>query len=104
LTPEECLAILTRILQSGTGVLPIIPQSGGVDIKPGSTLLEDVKQNNKGTARKRRGRADELRVQEGEEASDEEGVGRTRSPLIPLERLEVDDPRAIEFRERLRNW
>ena len=76
-----------------------------MDIKLTSNVLEDLKQKDKGTtARKRRGRADELRVQEVEEGSDEEGVRRTRSPLIPLERLGVDDPRAIEFRERLRNW
>jgi len=104
LTPEECLAILTRILQSGTGVLSVGSQSNEADVKLGSSVLEDVKQRNKGTARKRRGRADELRMLEADEASDEEGAGSTRSPLIPLERLGVDDPRAIEFRERLRNW
>lgn len=75
-----------------------------MDVKLSSSVLEEIKQNDKGAARKRRGRADELRVQEVEEGSDEEGVRRTRSPLIPLERLGVDDPRAIEFRERLRNW
>ena len=75
-----------------------------MDVKLTPSVLEDIKQKDKGTTRKRRGRADELRVQEVEEGSDEEGVRRTRSPLIPLERLGVDDPRAIEFRERLRNW
>lgn len=30
--------------------------------------------------------------------------GYTASPLIPLETLDKDDPRAVEFRERLRNW
>jgi hypothetical protein len=112
LTPEECLIVLTRILQSGTGVLPLRSSNSGsengnkpsleVDLSEGS-----IRRRKTGDEKKKKlARTEDLKRMDDEDSDDSigNGMGDTRSPLMPLEKLDKDDPRAIEFRERLRNW
>ena len=123
MSPEECLGILTRILQSGTGL------SGGAfdgesedDVGVIGSSSSTSASNTNGMSRliKLKPRDGNVtpdpipthlrrshhttNTADGRPSRSETTGGYTASPLIPLETLSKDDPRAIEFRERLRNW
>ena len=126
LTPEECLGILTRILQSGTGLGgKAFDQDEQEEEKGAMGLSSSISGSSSGSSgstsspgiSKLRARTAKQTHKDHNISLDpipshlrpdtptqEEKGGYTASPLIPLETLREDDPRAIEFRERLRNW
>lgn len=129
LTPEECLGILTRILQSGTGLGgKAFDQDEREEEEKGarglSSSISGSSSASSGSGPGSGSGSSKLRARTAKQTykdhnisldpipshlrpdtpTQEEKGGYTASPLIPLETLREDDPRAIEFRERLRNW
>lgn len=86
LSPEECLKTFKRAMQSGLG-------------SNLSEVLDTASFDMESTLRKRNKATEALG--EGIHGSLQ---GITRSPSVEITTLARNDPRAIEFRERLRNW